>query len=273
MQEHKVQHRDQEQQPAPAGDADARSSGRIYANPLSSFLAFITDDTELSDRPRRLLALVCMLIAVIISFQEYTAVITKNTFLGSILPDSLIEVLKVQKTSSMTITKSIAPTFQSMLFAGCFVLSFIIRNRVRQSTYTCFIYLLNILFCASFISIFIDPTPWNVPFINIASYQFFLIGLVASWFCMRSLAGAIWLILFIAAMSHLCELNQAFGIAGVVYCVCGFGGIWFQLGDADTDFLTSLKSDFCGDGARVQREIAATSGAAAGPAQAAANDR
>ena len=206
----------------------------VGKRPFFFRVAMMTDTTELPDSIRRLMGIVFMLIAVLISFPEYSY--TKK-------------VLKIWDTNKV---ENIRPSLESTLCAIVLVMSSIIRNRTSISVYTSIIYILNILFCASFMSLFFSGEPWKIPIIpfiidiKISSQHFLILAILASWLSMRTLSGFIWIALFFLSVTRLSEMQAAMGAFGVVYVLSAFLSIFCQTKDLMVDFIPSLKNDFLG---------------------------
>ena len=154
-----------------------------------------------------------------------------------------------------TTNYSIAPSFVSVLAGILLYLSIVVRGRVKifSNAYETVVVVLNILFCASFLEIFFPKEPWFIPFINISSQSFLLAAIVLSWIGMRTLAGFIWIGLFLLALSRIVGLNMAMGNAGVVYIISAFVSIGLQLKD-HVHLLSDFKNDFIGGSSRIAED-------------------
>jgi hypothetical protein len=103
--------------------------------------------------------------------------------------------------------------------------------------------ILNILFCASFLSFFFGGNAWNIPIIHISSKSVVIIAIIASWICLPTIAGFIWLFLFVIAVPRMATGNSAMGWWGVVYIISAFMGFCLQT-DTIGNVLPQLKREF-----------------------------
>jgi hypothetical protein len=215
----------------------------LFSGSASSIIEQLTDESELGHTTLKIISLVCMLIAVGLSYGEYSGIITKSYF-------------SVYKTTTK-VAADIRPDTITVMLSIAFMMSFIIRNHVKMSIYNCILYILNILFCASFMSVFFSKDAWSIPFVNVSSQTFLLVGVLTSWLCIRSFAGIVWIILFVVAINRMTEVNIALGSHGVIYIISAFISMLGQMKTTDMDFISAFKSDFFAAGQRVAGDMSA----------------
>ena len=192
----------------------------------------ITDTNELSDAKRRLIAVLCMFITVFLSFFKYSQVKNVTVYLFW--------------TYSETVSANIIPTLNSTLLSIMLLASIFVRNRIKISYYNIILYILNLLFTSSLLSVFVAGEPWNVPFINISSQSLVMFAIVFVWIGMRAMAGFIWLFVFFLSIFRLADVSFDFGLVGVIYIISGFIGIICQIRDVNGDIISAFKEDFFG---------------------------
>jgi hypothetical protein len=151
---------------------------------------------------------------------------------------------------------SLKPVLLSMLYAFFFMGSYWIRKMTPDEFATpskLVLFIMNLWFMASFISVFFSGKSWPIPFINISSQAFLMLTLVFSYLGMRCIAGYSWVVLMIGSLNNLSAINEAMGVLGAVYILCGFISFVFQ-GDYE-DILSQLKQDFSGAGKRIAGDM------------------
>lgn len=208
---------------------------------IKKILEKATDTTELPDARRRLIAVACMATTVFLSCFDYTyTTATPGIFWGE-----TIRTIKVQ----------ITPSLMSTLLSIFLLSSIFIRNKIKISYYNITLYILNILFTASLLSVFVSGDLWNIPFFNISSQSIIYLAAIFSWFGMRSMAGLIWLFIFFLSIFRMSEINIAFGSFGVIYILAGVIGIACQIRDVNVNFLRALRNDFFGYSDSISEDI------------------
>jgi hypothetical protein len=193
---------------------------------------------------RKLFAVIFMAVAVVLCLFSYTQNISKK-------------ILFLKWTEQIHF--SFRPSFLSTLMAILIYASIVIRRRklIFKNVYDTVITVLNILFCASFLSIFFGDKAWNIPLINISSQTIVYIAILASWICMSAIAGFIWMFLFIIAIPRIAAGNIAMGLYGVVYILSAFLSLGFQA-DNVGDAFSLLKSDFFSAAKHVAKDVDAS---------------
>jgi hypothetical protein len=157
------------------------------------------------------------------------------------------------------IVVSIKPGLLSVTMAVMLYLSVIVRRRkkVFSDWYDFLISALNILFCASFLSVFVSGEEWDVPFIHIKSQAFLMVAIVLSWIGMSSIAGFVWIALLIFAIPRMSSVDSAMGFTGAIYVLSAFMSILAQTEDIGETF-SELKSDFFGAASRIANDASAS---------------
>jgi len=154
---------------------------------------------------------------------------------------------------------SIAPSFISTLAGILLDLSVVIRGRLKifSTPHEVVLFILNILFCASFLEIFVSKDVWKIPFINVSSQSFLIAAIIFSWIGMRAFAGFIWIGLFLISLSRIVGLNVAMGNLGVIYILSAAVGLLLQ-GKDHIHLLSSFKDDFIGSASRITDDVNAS---------------
>jgi len=156
-----------------------------------------------------------------------------------------------------TRTVSLRPTLLPTLAAVALYLSIIVRFKanVFKKPYEVLIAALNILLCASFLTLFVGETQWLI--FTIDSRAFLVVAIALSWLGMRSIAGFVWVGLFLLATFRMFAVDEAMDIWGAVYILTAFLGLGLQLGNYIHN-IADLKSDFMGVGAKIGGDIRAS---------------
>ena len=110
--------------------------------------------------------------------------------------------------------------------------------------------------CSTIVSIFLSSKATNILWLSISPITFLFGCVLFSWAGMRSLAGLMWIVLFIDGMTHATQLNIAMDFSGAIYIVCTLVSFIFQykLFYAD-DFIESINKDFFRGANRVRGDI------------------
>lgn len=107
---------------------------------------------------------------------------------------------------------------------------------------------LNVLFIASFTKVFLSSEHWKLLGffdLGITSQTMFFITIAISWLGMKTIAGFSWIILFIASIGTMTQVNDALGGAGAYYVLSPFISIGMQLAGGFISISTdTLKEDF-----------------------------
>jgi len=151
---------------------------------------------------------------------------------------------------------SIAPNMFTMLYAIALYVAVIVRydlpflqklkeiqsadnqNYVGWREITLIV--LNLLFCSSFIGIL---TGWESMFGLFDGKVFVVFAIILSWLGIKQIAGYVWVGVFICSMFNMSKVSDAMGFSGVIYILCAFFGIAFQL-IGHHQLLKSFKEDF-----------------------------
>ena len=199
-------------------------------NTIVSLLNFLTGTKEFSSIQKRLIAIMSLLVAISLSYFEYSYV-EGATWWNPWKKDTTINV-------------SINPSLVSTSIAILLILPHYIRSRAKISFYCLMMFSMNIIFFASVISVFVSGAPWKIPFISVSS-QTLLFGIVLlSWIGMRSLSGLLWLVLFSLFVFRITEINVAMGQAGVAYVITATLSIICQIFDTETSYIKCISNDF-----------------------------
>ena len=197
---------------------------------------------------RRKMAVLFMAIAVFLSFLPHSQTI-RNDFLFFHWKEK--------------VAASIKPGLLSTLIAVVLYLSVVVRHRKKLFTdaYDTIITLLNILFCASFLTVFVNGKPWPIPFIKISSHSVLIVAIIMSWLGMSVFSGFIWIFLFLVAISRMATVDIAMGTAGVVYILSAFLSIGMQ-SDNIGDVFEEIKNGFFGTANRIKNDASSSISAA-----------
>jgi len=156
---------------------------------------------------------------------------------------------------------SIQPTMFSLLIAIGLYSAVIIRvkglhNSFNNASQTV-LSLLTILFCASFLNMFIGEAQFKFLWfdITISGNVILAIAFLFSWLGISSVAGFVWIVLFIWAVTRIIKIDNAMGIWGLMYILSAFLGIVFQLKQQSEDFLRSIGREIKGIGAQSHRKV------------------
>jgi hypothetical protein len=185
---------------------------------------------------KRVLSIVFMIVAIVLSFFPYEYAIPKRILFLFTWTESGVFRL--------------APSFISTLASIVLLSSVAVRNKrmmFSSTVYSITILVLDILFAASFLEFFVGGKPWSIPFLNITSQTFLIVAIVFSWIGMKSMAFYMWIILYVLAVSRMTTGNVAMGIFGVIYILCAFLSILFQATEMHELCGFSIKEDFFGN--------------------------
>lgn len=165
----------------------------------------------------------CMAIAVLMSFLPYTLQNTSTAFFGKI------------KTSMQAV--SIAPNMLSCLYGIILYSAILIRFRrpLFKNAIETITAILDILFFASFLTIFVSAETFRIPLTNFSGsgHTILIIGILFSWLGIKAVAGIVWILLLILGLHHISIVNNAMGFYGIVYILCAFVSLVYQIGDID----------------------------------------
>ncbi len=203
----------------------------------------ITSSKELSDTKLKIIALLCMLLAVVLTLPRYTyeQIIPPRWWWGSGATETVEVILR--------------PDVLGLICAIAITLPVYLRNKnyIKISLYTIIIGILDIMIIASAFSLFFGTNEWTMPIIHftIGTRQFVFAAICLTWVCMKSVAIPIWGFSFILAALRLSDVNNALGVYGVIMILCVLVSIACQMRIMSKymtcqNWLFSIKSDFYG---------------------------
>jgi len=101
---------------------------------------------------------------------------------------------------------------------------------------------LNVLFIASFLSIFVKEKT----FLGVSSQGFLIFGIALSWLGVKSIAGYVWVLLFLLSLGNVSKINEAMDFLGAIYVLSAFISIAFQFipNNKFSELAQAFKSDF-----------------------------
>ena len=159
----------------------------------------ITSPKEFSDVKLKLIALLCMLLAVTLTFPRYGYQIEYFKWIWCGKRTKTVEII-------------LRPDVLSLLCAIFITLPvyLINKNYIKISLYNIIIGLLDIMIIASAFSLFFGTAEWTIPLIGITigTRQFVLAAIFLTWICMKSVAIPIWGASFILAAVRLSDVNN-----------------------------------------------------------------
>lgn len=184
---------------------------------MNKFFEDVKEETidKVEGKIWEILAIILMIIPVVLSLQSFQR-----------------EYLTITGGKERQIL-SIAPSMLSVLYAICLHGVLFARGigKYFVSGFTIVLNVLNILWTASFVSIFISSKTFNIPFINqpISSQVLMMIAIALSLISMRVISGYIWVVLAFLAVFRLAAINEAMGFWGVAYAICAYVSIGIQI--------------------------------------------
>lgn len=196
------------------------------------------------------MALLLMLVALAICFTEgwQTEGFVEAVYVG----DSISKGKEISEANSF----SMRPHMTSLIWASLMYGALIVRRYIRNVSNlpTFLLVFANLLFIASLIEAFLPAR--SICLIKIGwvealciNPQTLLISTVLfAWIGMRALAGVAILVIAIAFLSHIQEVNAQLGSYGTFYVLCGFLSLLVQVKlpymKPDGGWYMSLLSDF-----------------------------
>ena len=193
---------------------------------------------------KEVVATVLMLIPIVISTQEIITTTEKH----------LLWRHWTESTSH-----SIAPNFISTLFAVTAIFAVVVRNNPKQLLEKKSVYafiIVDVLFVASFLSIFCGGEPFNIPVLNISSQALLVVAILFSWFCIRQVSGFLWIGIAALGVLRLTEINAGLGFTGAMYVLAAFLSLILQwrvldfrisLAEFKQEFLASARQQVLAD--------------------------
>jgi len=166
---------------------------------------------------------------------------------------------------------SLAPGLTSSLMAIALYSAYIIRLKGLRNSFSntpdIVLICLTIFFCASFLTLFLGDVPINYPFSKKVAFiingkLLVCLAVIFSWLCMSAVAGVVWILVFLFALTRMFAVDNAMKFWGVVYVISAFLGIISMLKQESPYLLKSLRSDILGIGThsakRIRRDINAS---------------
>jgi len=157
---------------------------------------------------------------------------------------------------------TLAPSGISTMFAVALYSAVMIRFKGLDKSFNSpseiILSILNILFCASFLSLFVGDTEikfFIFPPIPIPGNTLLMIAVGFSWLGMSAVAGIVWVILFILAVGKLAAWDVAMGFFGSAYILSAFLGLVLQLKNESAAFRKSFQNDFLNSIAKIRRRV------------------
>ncbi len=101
---------------------------------------------------------------------------------------------------------------------------------------------LNVLFIASFLSIFVNAKT----FLGVSSQALFIFAIALSWLGVKSIAGYVWVLLFLLSLGNISKINESMDFLGAIYVLSAFISIAFQFipNNKFSELAQAFKSDF-----------------------------
>ncbi|MCR5124065.1 MAG: hypothetical protein K6B43_02615 [Treponema sp.] len=209
-------------------------------NNNSDLVEKIVKETKSNKRFRYLvLSCIFMLIPVFLSFFTYH----RESFLGL-------------WTDNVNIHPNLVSTTFSVLLYSALILRGIVQINFKSKKHLVLIFetlltCLNILFIASFTSIFVNTSP-IFKLINVGLFKainptsMLIAGVLLSWLGMKSIAGYVWIIMFFVSITQITKVSEAMGFVGAIYILSAFLSIAFQFipNNKFAELAQAIKSDF-----------------------------
>ncbi len=171
----------------------------------------------------------------------------------------------VKKTYDSSV---MSPVLSSTLFAVIIYMGLVLRRIVSFNAskgVNLFLKLglmgLNVLFIASFLGVFLNGSVkiWGFPEIN--GQVLLIISILLTWLGMKTIAGYVWIVLFILAIGSMKECSNAMGAWGCVYILSAFFSIFFQLLSSEmsmSGFFNAFVNDFKRGVVPVKKDVLAS---------------
>lgn len=179
---------------------------------------FLVDDKELESGWQKLLSLMFLLIAGIMSFFSYTHI-------GLLWDTHLV----------------FTPGFVSAIIGIVLVAPLYLRNILKwnKSIYTIISFVLILLVVASFIELATGGSHKNS-----LVYSLIAISIVLSWLGIRGIAGISWIIVLASAVYTVIVNNLALGFNGFIYICSGFLGLLMHTGLNPGMLVKNIKEEY-----------------------------
>ena len=179
---------------------------------------FLVNDEEIDSGSQKLLSLMFLFIAGLMSFFSYTHI-------GWLWDTKL----------------SFTPGFPSAIFGLVLTAPLYLRNILKwnRSIYTILVFILILLVFSSFVEL---ATGGNRK--NTITYSLLAISVTLSWLGIRGVAGVSWILLMTAAVYSAIVNTLALGFYGFIYVTFGFLGLLIHTGLNPGDLMKSIKDEY-----------------------------
>lgn len=170
-----------------------------------------------------------------------------------------------EDTVEKTITYSypLRPDAMSTIFSILIYMGIVLRGdweSFKRPSYL-ILMVLNIIFISSFLGALISSEKIKIFFIptSLTPQTLVVFCVVASWLCMRAIAGFSWIILFFASFGNLAETNLQLGWLGSVYILCAFLSMGMQFANGYLAInMSDLKRDFFASANTIKGDVNAS---------------
>ncbi|MBQ4378820.1 MAG: zinc ribbon domain-containing protein [Treponema sp.] len=214
---------------------------RIKSNRLTSSVT--TEIKSNRDSFFIFLSILFMTVSVFLSLLTYT----RTALWGfievpeDIRPGALSTILAVLIYSSLVVRRIIQLDFTT--------------GRNLNSVMKIILHCLNILFIASFLSLFVSDQ--KTLFLGISPMAILYLGVILSWLGVKSIAGYVWIFLFILSIKRMSDIDVAMGFTGAIYILSAFLSIAFQFipNNKFSELGQTFNSDFKVAKAEVQEDL------------------
>lgn len=161
-------------------------------------LDYITDEAELSSRAKRILSISCLVLAMLLSLQSLTGV----------------------RFFIFRYDISISPDLISSMIALALIIPLYARNILKWSASK-----YGILSFILFLSVFSSIS--KLAYAGVSDIPLYLIAtaIALSWLGIRAIAGAVWILVFAAAVFSATSVSKAMGLSGFVFICSSFIGL------------------------------------------------
>jgi hypothetical protein len=189
----------------------------------------ITDETELSSKSKQIISLTCLVLAMLLSLQSITATrffVFKSDI--SIRPDLI---------SSMIALALITPLYA--------------RNILKWSASR-----YGILSFVLFLSVFSSIS--KLAYAGAGSIPLYLISaaVALSWLGIRAIAGAVWILVFAAAVFSATSISKAMGFSGFLFIGSSFIGLLLHSDLNPSKIFHEMSMEYSGAARKASTAIA-----------------
>ena len=178
-----------------------------------------------------LIAVGLMVIAITLVFSEnwQTSGFVHAVYHGS----TIVRAKEISPANDFSVKPSVISTVWAVFIYG----ALLVRRYIRSFTNlpTLVLVFCNVFFIASLIEAFLPSESitllsflW-VDLIKVNPQQLLLGALMLTWLGMRALSGAVILVLGVAFLSRVHDLNVSLGLYGTFYALCGFMSVFIQM--------------------------------------------